>query len=143
MVNPLETNFVGDLQTRVLNSLLDSSTFARLDANTARFGKAASYPAEEFLGELHRDVWGGLATGKPMDMYRRNLQKTYIGALSDMLASLDPGITETEAFGLARADLRRLLNEMNMYVQKYAGPDRTHLESQIAVVRRILNPKQD
>ena len=143
VTNPLDPNFVGDLQARVLNTLLDSGTFAKLAANTARFGAAASYPTEEFLADLHRDIWGGLASGKPMDQYRRNLQKTYIGALSDILASLDPGITETEAFGFARADLQRLLNEMNMHVQKYAGPDRTHLESQIAVVRRILNPKQD
>jgi hypothetical protein len=143
VVNPLETNFVGDLQVRVLNTLLDSGTFARLAANTARFGTAASYPTEEFLGDLHRYIWGGLASGKPMDLYRRNLQKTYIGALSDILASLNPGITETEAYGLARADLQRVLNEMTMHVSKYAGLDRTHLESQIAVVRKVLNTKQE
>ena len=143
VANPLETNFVGDLQVRVLNTLLDSSMFAKLAANTARFGTAASYPTEEFVSDLHRDIWGGLATGKPMDLYRRNLQKTYIGALSDILASLNPGITETEAFGLARADLQRVLNEMTMHVQKYAGLDRMHLESQIAVIRKILNPKQE
>lgn len=100
VTNPLETNFVGDLQVRVLNTLLDSSTFARLAANTTRFGTAASYPTEAFLADLHRYIWGGLATGKPMDLYRRNLQKTYIGALSDILASLNPGITETESYGL-------------------------------------------
>jgi hypothetical protein len=143
VVNPLDENFVSDLQVRVLNTLLDTSTFFRLEANTTRFGTAASYPAEEFLGDLHRYIWAGLATGKPMDLYRRNLQKTYIGALSDILASLKPAIAETEAYGLARADLQRVLNEMTLHVQKYIGLDRTHLESQIAVIKKILNPKQD
>ena len=143
VTNPLETNFVGDLQVRVLNTLLDSSTFAKLAANTARFGAAASYPAEVFLADLHRYIWGGLATGKPMDLYRRNLQKTYVGALSDMLASLSPGITETEAYGLARADLQRVLNEMTLHLQKYTGLDRMHLESQVAVIRKILSAKQE
>ena len=143
IVNPMEPNVVGDLQVRVLNTLLDSSIFNKLSASVARFGPAAAYPLEEYLGDIHRCIWGGLATGKPMDLYRRNLQKSYIGALSDILASLSPAVTETEAYGLARADLQRVLNEMTMQIQKYSGLDRTHLESQIAVIRRILNPKQE
>ena len=143
VVNPLDENFVSDLQVRVLNTLLDTSTFFKLEANAARFGTAASYPAEEFLGDLHRYIWGGLAAGKPMDLYRRNLQKSYIGALSDIQASVKPEITETEAYGLARADLQRVLNEMTLHVQKYTGLDKVHLESQIAVIKKLLNPKKD
>ncbi|TDW96269.1 zinc-dependent metalloprotease [Dinghuibacter silviterrae] len=143
VTNPLEANFVIDLQDRVMNTLLDSAMFAKLAANTARFGTAASYPTEEFLSDIHHDILGGLPTGKPMDLYRRNLQKTYIGALADILSSLDPGVTETEAYGLVRADLQRAQNEMTAHLQQYSGLDKAHLESQIAVIKKVLNPKQD
>ena len=141
VVNPLDENFVSDLQARVLNTLLDSALFAKLAANTARFGTAA-YPTEEFLSDLHRDIWGGLATGKPMDLYRRDLEKTYIGAMADFLASVEPAVVETEAYGLVRADLQRVQSEMTMNMPKYSGLDKAHLESQVAVIRKVLNPKE-
>jgi len=143
VVNPLDLNFVSDLQVRTLNTLLDTGMFAKLASNIARFGAAASYPADEFLADLHRDIWRKLATGKPMNSYQRDLQKTYIGALADVMASLDPNVTETEYYGLARTDLERVLNNMTTSVQKYSGLDKVHLKSQIAVVRKILTAKQE
>ena len=144
VVNPMrEENFVSDLQVRVLNTLLDTSTFSKLVANAAEFGDVASYTPREFLSDVHHVIWGGLPTGKPMDMYRRDLQKTYIGALSDILTSLKPSVAESEEFSLARADLQRLQNEMTASLPKYTGVDRAHLESQIAVIHKVLSVKND
>ncbi len=43
VVNPMrEVNFVSDLQIRVLNTLLDTSTFGETEANVAQFGEAVS-----------------------------------------------------------------------------------------------------
>ncbi len=95
------------------------------------------------LADLHRDIWGDLATGKQMDMYRRDLQKSYIGALSDILTALNAAVTESEEYSLARTDLQRVLHEMTIYLPKYTGVDRSHMESQIAVIRRVMSTRQE
>jgi hypothetical protein len=141
--SPIDPDFVADLQVRVLNTLLDTSVFRKLSANIGRFGEATALPLEEYMTALHKYIWGGLATGRPMDSYRRGLQKSYIGALSDIVLSLNPVVTETEYYSLARAELVRLKGEMTFAAPKYTGMDRSHLESEIAVIDRVVRLKQD
>ena len=141
---PADPDFVGDLQIRVLNSLLDSARFASLASLSARFGAASCLSQSEYLSTLHKYIWGGLATGQPMDVYRRNLQKTYIGNLADIVLSISPAIAETEVYSLARTDLVRLQKELETALPKYTTMnDRAHLESQVAVIRKIMNVKPD
>jgi len=139
-VAPLEGNFIEDVQERVLNTLLDTSTFNKLEANMTRFG-AAAYPETELVNTLHKYIWGGLASGKPMDNYRRDMEKCYIGALSAILLGTSPEITEKDAYSLAQADLKKLKAEMEASVAKYEGIDRAHLESQIAVIKKMMDEK--
>jgi hypothetical protein len=143
VTSPEDPDVAGDLQVRVLNSLLDTATFSKLAANTSRFGPAASYSQDEFLSTLHKYIWGVLATGRPMDVYRRNLQKSYVGALSDILVSINPNVTETDAYSLARADLLRVQKEINAALPRYAGMDRAHLESELAVIKKLTTVKTD
>ena len=131
-------DFVDDLQVRVLNTLLDTSIFNKLVTNINLYGPAAGFPLDEYLGTLHKYIWGGLATGQPMDNYRRNLEKTYIGALSDIVLSLSPAVSETDYASLARADLAKVQAEMKAALGRYTGLDKAHLESQIAVIKKIL-----
>lgn len=140
VVAPVEPDFISDLQERVLNTLLDTSVFNKLEGNMKRFG-AGAYSEAEFLNTLHKYIWGGLASGKPMDIYRRNLQKCYIGALSDILLAVNPDITERDAYSLAQVDLKKLKEEMETSLGKYAGIDRAHLESQIAVIKKVTEQK--
>lgn len=136
------TDFIGDLQVRALNSLLDTSQFTALSNLETRFGKESVYTQREYLKDIHRSIWGEVATAKPMDAYRRNLQKSYIGALSDIVLSVDPGVTETECFSIATAELLQLEKEMETALPKYTNlADRNHLESQIAAIKRIFETK--
>ena len=143
--NSDNAEFLGDLQVRVLNTLLDTSIFNRLVTNIDLYGPAAGFPLDEYLGTLHKYIWGGLATGQPMDDYRRNLQKSYIGALSDIVLSLSPAVSETDYASLARTDLAKVQKEMKATLGRYTGMDQAHLESQIAIIKKILsaNPNAD
>jgi hypothetical protein len=137
-----DADFIGDLQVRVLNSLLDTTRFTALSNLETRFGKEKTYTQIEYLADIHRSIWSNLSTAKPMDFHRRNLQKSYVGALSDIVLSLDPGVTETEFFSIATADLLHLEKEIEAALPKYTNKaDRSHLESQISVIKKILQTK--
>ena len=43
-----------------------------------RFGKEGTYTLAEYLDDIKAGVWSELKSGKPIDIYRRNLQKNYI-----------------------------------------------------------------
>ena len=143
VTSPQDPDFVGDLQERVINTLLDSSTFSRLSANIAQFGTAKTLPIEEYVSTLHKFIFTSLATGSVLDVYQRDMQKTFIGAASDIVLSTQPAVAETDAASIVRADLARVQREMTAALPRYTGLDRQHLESEIAVIKKVLDVKGD
>src|SRR6202000_2436153 len=126
VTSPEDPDFVGDLQERVINTLLDSSIFSRLTGNIAQFGESRSLPLDEYVSTLHKYIWSGLATGAPVDIYRRNLQKDYIGAEAGIILSVQPGPSETDASSVVRADIVRVQKEMMAALPRYTGINREH-----------------
>lgn len=69
--------FVGSAQYSALKRLQGSDilmTFIKNEADS----KGKDYGIFEFLEDLKQAVWSEIYTNKPIDIYRRNLQKTYI-----------------------------------------------------------------
>ena len=46
-----------------------------------RLGDSACYTLDEFMTDVKKGIWSELETGKPIDIYRRNLQKNYVAQL--------------------------------------------------------------
>lgn len=109
---PAEPNYVEDLQVRVLNSLLDIGKIDQILANERQFPEQA-YHIEDYFAAIHKGVWAELKAGKTIDPYRRNLQKSYIASLQNILLSTKADQTETDAFSLIRADILQLQSEIN------------------------------
>jgi hypothetical protein len=109
---PAEPNYVEDIQVRVLNKLLDIGKIDQLLANQRRFGVKA-YPVEDYITAIHKGIWSELKTGKVIDPYRRNLQKSYIASMQNVLLSTKADNTESDAFSLIRADVLQLQTEIN------------------------------
>jgi hypothetical protein len=109
---PAEPNFVEDLQVRVLNSLLDIGKINQILANERQFPGQA-YHIEDYFSAIHKGIWAELKTGKTIDPYRRNLQKSYIASIQNILLSTKADQTETDAFSLIRADILQLQSEIN------------------------------
>lgn len=131
---------VGELQRKVLKQLLGNELFGKLLAGSSQFGESLSYPLEEYVADLHRYIWGGLPAGKPMDVFRRSLQKSYINSLAALVTSLNPDIRETETWSVARADLAQIAREVKTALPKYtSGADQAHLNNVLQVIRRINN----
>jgi hypothetical protein len=72
------------LQDNVLSRLFSSSTLTKLLNAEAAAGDKA-YQLTELFADLKKGIWGELATRKAVDIYRRNLQKSYVSNLLGLL----------------------------------------------------------
>ena len=141
---PVSPNFVEDLQVKVLNTLLDSKQLNLILDNLRQFGPKQALGADEYLAIIHQGIWQELHSPKPVtiDPYRRNLQKSYVGALKDIMLSNDPDATETDAYSIARADLLRLQEEVEQALPRVSDPlTRYHLEDIVARIRKATAAK--
>jgi hypothetical protein len=87
--NPLNES-ISDLQDALLGSLLSASRLERLIISGNR--TSDPYTIEALFNDLSKGIWGELGTGKPIDVYRRNLQKSYV---EHMIALLNPQATSS------------------------------------------------
>jgi hypothetical protein len=75
---------IGNLQDNTLNRLLGTRTLGKLVEAEAAQG-AGTYQITELFSDLKKGIWTELAARKPIDMYRRNLQKSYVNILDNLL----------------------------------------------------------
>jgi Met-zincin/Domain of unknown function (DUF5117)/Domain of unknown function (DUF5118) len=157
--NPASSENVANTQTTVLNSLLSSSRLFRIATMTARFGAQDSYTAEELLTDLEKGIFSELVSGKVIDNYRRNLQKTYVAALIDLInaqtIALPPGIPRglviffggdirnTDIPSIARAHLNLLKQKIGQAIPASTDKlSRYHLQDVLERIRQALDPKK-
>ena len=81
-------------QENVLNRLISNTTLTKLIAGEALDGKKA-YKITEFFADMDNSILQELKNNKPIDVYRRNLQKIYVEQLIDLVK---PAPTPTSAF---------------------------------------------
>jgi hypothetical protein len=141
---PAQPNFVEDLQVKVLNSLLDTRRINLLLANMRQFGPDRAYSADKYLSVIHQGIWKELYSSQPgaIDPYRRNLQKSYLGALQNILLSDRPEETETDTYSLLRADLVTLQREIVQALPRISDPmSKYHLEDLSVRIKKTLEAK--
>ena len=120
---------IAKLQVSTLRQLLDAKMFARLTSGSARTADS-SYSPGEYLQELHDNIWGNLATHKPVDINMRNLRMTYLNSLGLLFASPDPNMKETESWAAIYRDFVFIDKEVkNAMASNPNGPEREHLEA--------------
>ena len=142
---PVEPDFVEDLQVKVLNSLLDIGRFNLLLANARQFGPQRTLQIDEYLSIIHEGIWKDLhAPGSiTIDPYLRNLQKSYVGALMDILTSVKPEDSETDVYSLFKADMIHLQKEIAQALPRVTDPmSRYHLEDLETRIKKSMDDKQ-
>ena len=80
--NPIAV--IGGIQDATLGSILRLNNFNKMAMAEAMNGSSA-YNALELLGDLKRGIFSELTSGLPIDVYRRNLQKSFVNQLTSML----------------------------------------------------------
>ncbi len=138
---PSQPNFIEDLQVKVLNKLLDIGKINQLLANMRQFNDKA-LPVEDYLKAIHQMIWKELKSGKAIDPYRRNLQKSYVGALQEILTSNKPEVTETDIYSIVRADFTRLQSEVRLAIPKQTNDiNKYHLHDMEVRIKNTLEAK--
>ena len=155
-INGNGLNIVGNIQDNILSRLLSSRTFNKLiDAEAANGSNA--YQVTELLSDLKRGIWSELPARKSIDVYRRNLQKSYINLLGDLVnppygsqTITIPGITfsittvdKSDIKSVVRAHLASLKTEVNAAAANTSDiMSKYHLLDVSNRIDNILNPKK-
>ncbi|HEY8919495.1 MAG TPA: zinc-dependent metalloprotease, partial [Chitinophaga sp.] len=144
-------------QEPVLDRLLSTGTLNKLLNASAMEGNNA-YQATDMMNDLKKGIFSEVYTHKPIDIFRRNLQKAYVKNLTELLSpggspSMSGGMTimfgsapadpsRTDVSSIARAQLTTLRNEMRTAAA--AMPDnmsRYHLTDLVQRITSALEPK--
>ncbi|HBB57677.1 MAG TPA: hypothetical protein DCZ87_03260 [Chitinophagaceae bacterium] len=149
---------VGNVQDNILNRLLGARNLTKLIEAEASAGSKA-YSALELLADLKSGIWSELTTKKTIDAYRRNLQKSYVNAMVNLLnppaasaaGAFGPGISisisgagsdKSDLKSIVRAHLQSLRAELNASQALYSDRlSKYHLQDLSFRIEKALNPK--
>ena len=148
---------ISTVQNGSLNRLLGTTTWNKLFRFEAQ-DPADAYTASEMLTDLRKGIWSELATHQAIDIYRRNLQKSYVEGLNRVInpdpnagmlmisfGPLQPTMNArtTDAISIAKAQLRSLAAEIRAALPLYRDANsRAHLQDVLDRITEALNPKK-
>ncbi len=147
---------IGYMQDMLLNRLLSARNLNKLSESEAAAGNNA-YTLSEFISDLKKAVWTELSTRKPIDMFRRNLQKSYLNQLNSLLnlptgglAGNVPVVVLSGSINPEKSDFRSVirahLGSLRSEIAAAAGAindpmSKIHLQDLLKRIDNILNPK--
>lgn len=140
-------------QVRTLNQILDLGRIARLIEQHTLNGNSA-YSLLEMVYDLRMGIWSELKSGKPIDTYRRNLQKAHIDRLAYLMEADNQrgsssswstvtavNTSQSDIRSVARGELRNIKRDVESALKR--SPDlrsRYHLEDVRDRIDMILDP---
>lgn len=151
--NPMSV--ISGRQTPVLDRILSANTLNKLISAEAT--DATAYQATTLLTDLKKGIFSELSAHQPIDVYRRNLQKSYVQHLEDLISPQDqsagktmmlmmgqqaPDASKTDVSSIARAQLVSLRTEIRAATGLM--PDnmsRYHLNDLAERINKALDPK--
>ncbi|ACU58921.1 zinc-dependent metalloprotease [Chitinophaga pinensis] len=150
------TTIVGARQTPVLDRILSANTLVKLINNEANDG-AGSYQATAFLNDVKKGIFSEVYSRKNIDVFRRNLQKSYVDHVIQLLASKDQSSmggmiimfgpapadpTKSDVSSIARAHLVSLRTDIRAAAATIQDPlSRYHLSDLAERISQALEPK--
>ena len=96
--SPSGNERVQTLQVSILKSILDKNRLYRITTSQTRFG-ASSYALNEMMDDLRKGLFSDVSKA---DIYRRNLQKTFVSQLDDLLNPSASASAASAASAMAR-----------------------------------------
>jgi hypothetical protein len=133
---------VRNAQSSVMNSLIQVARLDRMVEQVALDGTAAYSPLD-FLTELRNGVWAEVArSGTNIDIFRRNLQRTYLSIMDNRLNG--PTAPSPEVRSLLKGELRAIGEMVDNALRSGAPRDEVtmrHLRDVIDEVATILDPR--
>ena len=131
-------NRIKSMQERTLSSLLSDKRLFRMIENEAINGTSA-YVISDLLNDLEKGIYSELASGKKIDLYRRNLQKAYVAELIDLLEDEKSMYMNSDIPSLARASLVSLQSKAKSGAARQSGASKAHLQDLAARIEKALS----
>jgi len=122
ITNPAANERIQSIQTNTLKSLLDKGRLLRLNNSYTRFNNA-SYALHDMMEDTRKGLFSELTTQKATDVFRRNLQKTYVGQLEDLINPPAMSISAPSPFRAAPVDVENtdVVSEAKAQLKKLAA----------------------
>lgn len=156
--NPISTENVGQVQIGILNSLFSAARLNRLSLCANRFGADSTYAVDDMMSDVKKGVWSELTSKKPIDNFRRNLQKAYVEALITVLnpapapnlqglppqfaALFNTNVKNTDVPSIVRAHLTTLRSDILAAIPGTTDKlSKYHLQDLAERIRKALDPK--
>ncbi len=150
--NPSNNERIQNIQTNTLKSLLDKGRLLRLNTSYTRF-KNASYSLHDMMEDTRKGLFSELANQKNPDVFRRNLQKTYVTGLGELIHPVAMGsstpspfrgapvdIENTDVVSEAKTQLKKLANALKAGSSSDAVTQ-SHYDDLQDRIKKILEPK--
>jgi hypothetical protein len=128
-VNPETTILL--TQETALNKMMSANTMNKLLNAEATLGNN-TYTMLEMLGDMKKSVFSELNSKKPVDIYRRNLQKSYVERLGS-LVNPTPGTGFTFTFGNITPTLDSKKSDMLSYLKGHARELKSSIDATASV----------
>ncbi|MFM2394970.1 MAG: hypothetical protein RLZZ546_2953 [Bacteroidota bacterium] len=95
------------IQDQTIASLFNAERLKKMIENNALNGNNA-YSISEMFDDLVASIYKEANTKSPVDLYRRNLHRTFVEGLQRLIESTDNSIEHTDVKALARGTLKEL-----------------------------------
>jgi hypothetical protein len=149
---------INNVQEQVLTRLLGNNTFNKLFRFEAE-DPSKAYTATEMVNDLRTGVWSELKSHQVIDIYRRNLQKSFVeklignltpDATTNPIASLSRGMVlsndyskTTDAISIVKAQLRQLATDIQTALPFYKEvSSRAHLQDVLDRINEVLKEQK-
>ena len=139
------------IQNYALNRVFDYSRLSRMIENKLINGNL-SYSIQEMILDINKGIWGDLSNTNPIELYKRNLQKSYINIFIDMMENEKTQSNYYKRFGanikFSESDIRPIiLGELKDLQQKFNikskktkdKETRNHLQYLKMMIDKVIN----
>ena len=145
------TNRIRSLQSSYLNRVLDFGRMARMIENEALNGNN-SYSLDEMMNDVKNGIWSELKNGQSIDVYRRNLQKSYISRLDFIMKNEQPSrpgswgsyittvkVDVSDIRSVTMGTLMDLNKDLNKALKKYSDSSlKNHIRYCLNMIKEAL-----
>ncbi len=141
----LPVNVICSLQSDILTRLISKATLDKMSENETLNGKKA-YTSAQMFNDLKKVIWSNLSQS---DIYKRNMQKTYIECLISLLDKPEAASKNTsgkrpaysEAPAIAHGQLVELKRLSANAAGMTSGTARGHYQNLVTLIDNALNDK--
>ena len=130
-------------QRIILLNLMQESRIKRMMDAQALNGSSNAYTVSQLVDDVQSGIWSELATSSPtVDIYRRNLQRTYLQYMKQVLDPNSPLASTSDLKAVALGAVRDLQTKLNTAALTVTDKETAlHIADARMMVRRILDPK--